>query len=770
MKRFLSLLLLCTMLVSLAACGGQAAETSGPQEDGTEKPISAEGRYVETNITPEGVNDDPDAQRQIEKIWLREDGTLDIIVFQWKLEQDSQYEAGRRWLRSRDQGNSWEEQELPGWEDLSDLYVDGQDNIYGFSMGEDGVLTEFYQLSNGETGQVEVDLGLEGKALLGMGSPRVFQDRYYLMEVYDADDNDILYAINLSDGKVVWKYQAALDGGAPEEGGLYVAGEDGVLDGAGLSGVPVGDSVYVGGSGVHAILDGESGEQTGSFDAQTLQAGLNSIRVNDENTYFYFDDSGNFCRGIFGQAQAETVLEATEYRYGAESSYFYGYDQFAVQADGVIYINVYNDSGEIKLYRFDFDKNATAPAETLTVWSLEENPTIRQAILAFREEHPEIRVDYQVPDLEESGKTLNDVLTSLNTKLLAGEGPDVLILDGIGYAGYAEKGVLADLTELYQENQFVGQTVSSLLDADGSCYVLPARFTAPILFGDGIQTLSTLEELAQAVSGGGTALLESAQTEAEKPYFSMDYESLRDLLWASSAPELIREDGVQAEQLRSWLQALKTISDHFGYFAPNDNDEMGTIVVSASSGSMGYGNQNVLTEEPAIRWAERTAQTGNVQLGAVEELISALTMTEEWEHSTEQFTFDQFPGLAQGVYTPKILMGVSAASEQQEDAKEFVRTALSMEVQRYTYGDGLPVLQEAMDQQLAYFATYASEYGWDIQTLQPFFDSRSVPVITMQEEKQIIDEAAEQYCSGEVSLEDAVAQVQNELALKLAER
>lgn len=772
MKRLLTCLLAFAMLLSLAACAGSSPSSPAGEEQGNQgeggasaQPITSSGRYVETGITPEGLYEDPDTLVYSSGFWAREDGSLDLLVYTAKKTKDDQYQEGYRWLHSDDKGNSWAERELPDW-DVFDWMIDSQGNVYAFGYGDDGAVVEYYQLADGSDGQRTIDLGGEAGSIESfVGSTGCYQDKTFLMSVEQEGGAMALYAINLSDGTLLWTYAS------PAEGELRWTG--------------VGDTIYVSDQeSLNAILDGETGEQVGSFDLDTLHAYLSAVQANEQGAYYYLSSNGDFCRGIFGSEQTEIILDANEYRYGAEGTSFgWSVHQFGVLEDGTLYVNAVNDSKGVNLYRYDFDTNAVSPEGTLTIWSLEEQSTVRQAILAFQEQHPEVKIDYQVPDLDQSSQTLNDILTSLNTKMLAGKGPDVLILDGVGYETYQARGVLADLTDLYEGREFVGQTVSALLDDSGKCCVIPARFTVPVLMGSRLDGPASLEALAQAVASGGTALRQTEfevdengsyhmkpneQTEAEKPYFSMDFELLENILWRSSAAGLIQSNAVQEEGLRQWLETLKSICDHFGYF---QNDEDGYGIMSVASGpSMGYGNQNVRMDEPALQWSQGDTQTASMSLNAVEELVNALNSAGELGVSTEGFSVAQFPGLTQGAYTPEILMGVSEASEQRELAKEFVACALSMQVQQYTYGDGLPVLREAMDAQLDYFAPYTEKYGWEIRQLNTLFDSRTAPVITNLQEREVIDEAAKAYCKGASSLDEAVSAVKDGLALKLAEQ
>ena len=57
----------------------------------------------------------------------------------------------------------------------------------------------------------------------------------------------------------------------------------------------------------------------------------------------------------------------------------------------------------------------------------------------------------------EDGVTAEDAVKALNTELLAGNVPDVLVLDGLPADSYIEKGILADISEVVQYGQRAGR-------------------------------------------------------------------------------------------------------------------------------------------------------------------------------------------------------------------------------------------------------------------------------------------------------------------------
>ena len=69
------------------------------------------------------------------------------------------------------------------------------------------------------------------------------------------------------------------------------------------------------------------------------------------------------------------------------------------------------------------------------------------------------------------------------------------------------------------------------------------------------------------------------------------------------------------------------------------------------------------------------------------------------------------PGMEQGVYTPRVLAGITAQSAQQELAAQFIQALLAPGVQNYSLGEGLPVLRSGLEKQVAYVQELYAERG-----------------------------------------------------------
>ena len=92
---------------------------------------------------------------------------------------------------------------------------------------------------------------------------------------------------------------------------------------------------------------------------------------------------------------------------------------------------LFGDSGgNGDLYFYHYDETLPTHADTtLTVWSLVDSATARLAVNASKKLIPRWTLPLKPPqtDTDDVSAAINDALTQLNTELLAGEGPDVLL-------------------------------------------------------------------------------------------------------------------------------------------------------------------------------------------------------------------------------------------------------------------------------------------------------------------------------------------------------
>ena len=110
------------------------------------------------------------------------------------------------------------------------------------------------------------------------------------------------------------------------------------------------------------------------------------------------------------------------------------------------------------------------PDKELTVYALEDSSEIRQVISAFQKEHDDIYVDLNIGCSGDDTVTVDDALRTLNSDIMAGEGPDVIILDGMPVDNYIDKGLLTDISVSWELQRLPGSELLSHIFSVRKCH------------------------------------------------------------------------------------------------------------------------------------------------------------------------------------------------------------------------------------------------------------------------------------------------------------
>ena len=178
---------------------------------------------------------------------------------------------------------------------------------------------------------------------------------------------------------------------------------------------------------------------------------------------------------------------------------------------------------------------------------------MRRLIAQFQKQNPDIYVNYQIGLTGEDGVTASDALRMLNTEILAGDGPDVLMLDGISVDTYTEKGLLVDLgamlTEVQDQDGVLTPIAGTYQQEDGSVPAIPCKFYIPAKCGDP-ETLDVID---------GLASLEQLAAQ-EGTFTSEGMLMLPERLYPLLAGTWSKADGtLDAEALQEYIQTVQKV-------------------------------------------------------------------------------------------------------------------------------------------------------------------------------------------------------------------
>ncbi len=435
-----------------------------------------------------------------------------------------------------------------------------------------------------------------------------------------------------------------------------------------------------------------------------------------------------------------------------------------------------------KLMRFTYDPDAPAvPENMLKVYSLRESDDMRMAIAGFQSQNPDSFISYEVGMPEGAAVTREDALKKLNTQIMAGTGPDLLIMDDLPIRSYVEKGLLADLTEYlaqYSVENALYDTIINTMKIDGKAYMAPATVSLPMMVGEEqyVSNVTSLSDLADRIE---------ARRKADPGQDIIGMISERGVLKRFapvSAPTWIDGDGrIDRQALGEFLEQCKRIhgvqmeglaADAIAKYGERDADLLEWRVT--------HDFFEVLTGEMAMAsgWVESAADW--------REVVSI-----NRADGFEQYAAAEMKGQCSGVFRPNTLLAVSAASGKKDAAMRFFDYFLSAQAQS-SY-DGLPVNQEAFDMQFTPVEEYlAEDGGYSYLSVSSKDGTRLEYVVYWPDDEQILalkeqlghlqtaylpdsvleDAVFEQgvaYMQGKLSLEQALDEIEQKVSIYMAE-
>lgn len=363
-----------------------------------------------------------------------------------------------------------------------------------------------------------------------------------------------------------------------------------------------------------------------------------------------------------------------------------------------------NDMGVQDLYRYAYDPEKSVQ-NTLTIFSLNGSSSLTKAITLWNQQHPETRIEHIIgnQDAGETAMTQEDVIRQLNAQLLAGDGPDLLILDSLPADALIRQGMLTDLSGLFNLDA-VRPNVRAAFETDGKLYGIPTGMSTYIaggLDGDVDDRILTLQGLADAVEAMPDP---QSSTDACLSFVSPVYERLFDFFYPVSAADIWADGHFDREGFINFVQQLNRIA-HRNHVL---------TIAGYNQNLQGKESDDSLTGEEAYRMFSLSALNefwnGNSRWfvhnwvkASSAGSFSRIVKDETGNIIGSDYlpiTLSPLPGADQnGVFLPVCTMAIPTSSTQNKDlAVQFIQLMLSDEMQSNPYElDGLPVTQNGLE-------------------------------------------------------------------------
>lgn len=453
--------------------------------------------------------------------------------------------------------------------------------------------------------------------------------------------------------------------------------------------------------------------------------------------------------------------------------------------DGPVFLVLFSSG----LSRFTYDETMPAtPDKELKVYSLKKDQTLQQAVSAYQKAHQDVFVKYEVGMSGENGLTAEDAIKALNTEIMAGNGPDVIMLDGLPIESYLAKGMLADLSEnlkAAEEKEEFFDNITRVYEEDGKIYAIPTRFRIPLLMGNE-EFVSNIQDLSSL-----SAVMEEMREKNPEGSILSAYtpEILLKMLAIASEPTWSKEDGnLQEETVKEFLTQAKKIYDNEISGISDLEKEEFLNSVRGSDDSSGTAEETALD----ISWSILnflTKSQAQLAIGASQQVSLDFTNVISVPRVKPEVVYKPLSLQAENVFQAESIVGVSAKAAESEMAREFVEMLLSynvMSMQQEPYPVNAASFDSLFDTDMegdgAFGSMGISKDDGSVATLDLYWPneeeqkgleqmvrSLKTPYLPGSPIEQAVLEAGISVLEGNMSVDEGVAQIKQKIQLYLSE-
>ena len=491
-------------------------------------------------------------------------------------------------------------------------------------------------------------------------------------------------------------------------------------------------------------------------------------KAENDNSIIFADYKGIF-HYTTGGAVVEELVQGEQTALSNSGAIFYG---VYMQDETHLFVAGNNGMEGALSYTYDADASANLNQE-LNIYALQDSDTLRQAVNIFRQQYADIYVNLEIGMTDDNGVTLEDALKTLSTDILAGNGPDVLILDGMPVDSYVEKGILTDISDVVDEVKASDGLVDSIVKdstKDGKIYAIPTRFLVSFITSDqqtvdaGKSTQALADRIETLAKDKSTTYVVQQKMAEE---LLLDFYNVDSKNW-------VKEDGSLDEtKVSDYLTQVKRIYDVDDH---SDIESYGNFFESGMCDGYRYGTLDSM---------DLFTETCKVEFGTIADVEDFQLMLSAG--STDGAVYGALSNGGISTYVPFLQAGVVSGGN--EDAgKAFVKTLLGKEAGASS--NGIPVNEAALKNQInalmgrtetsmafnrdgsdkMYTIEYRSMTQEEADAILAQLEAVEQSALTDRTIQNLVIERGTSYVKGEQNLEETVNEITKKVNLYLAEQ
>ena len=526
-------------------------------------------------------------------------------------------------------------------------------------------------------------------------------------------------------------------------------------------------------------------DETIAKEDSTYSNGKKILRADSENNLYILTDRALYQKQVDSKA-ITMVLDDTD-----------GYENstnivLQVMQCGDRYITI-DSEHNVSVYAVNDGTVTVVEKQEITLWSLRYGPFVEQAVDIFNNISNNITVKYEYGVSDDNGVTIKDAVNALNTELLAGKGPDVILTDGLNINSYIDNGAFLDLADLETEIQ---KKYSNCLDKvmdtyrmGDKVYAIPARMTfqAVIEPEDISGSLNYISDFQDYIDN-------SEPTKVGNDLDIYDWTILFEDFYPQYLNDFIKDESFDTETFKTFLEELhtlwKTLESRTSQesFDKWENDKIE---------GEGCERQFSWRFVPLVDY-EYSGQS--IAVGTIEytETIKSvygyrIYKGDVTHYIKDDHTFRALVHNGNTLYTPIETFAINSNTEKADAAKTFIMKQFDKELQFLSVGDpyytmGLPVNLDDWEYEEyvlteggkyvsgspATYGGYVAGYNSmleddDLIKCFEIFKGLDTPVNDDIQVRNIIEEGIDDYMNDKKSLDDTVKDIDNQLGIYFSE-
>ena len=432
------------------------------------------------------------------------------------------------------------------------------------------------------------------------------------------------------------------------------------------------------------------------------------------------------------------------------------------------------------LCHFTYDEDAPVVADTqLRIYSLYPDDDLTQMVSQFQKANQDITVEMEIGLSGEDGMTETDAVRTLNTEILAGNGPDLICLDGFNLQSYLEKGVLADVSHVLNQGDPLLRNITDCYDEDGKICAVPTTFTFPAMYGkeEYVSQIHDLPSLVEVAKQAKAAIApESRVVNGMHPI------PMTDQYYDSCSAAWMHPDGtLDREKLTEFYAAMKELYALDEPFRQANAEWMEEVRIEYETGT----NQIIPGQYTDVGGVFYVFDgIAHLSAGTLDGMYSySMALAGEKEYLGDGYIMRPLDGQATNVFLPRRIMGILAEAAHPQAAEKFLSFMLSDEVQAKDLTTGFPVNKVTFDREMSedrYVDSVISDgpdrsyhAQWPDaarrQELRGWVENLSTPANTNRTIRYMVMEPLWDCCNGIITPEQAAEKALQELNLYLSE-